>query len=72
MRAAGVRGTMAAIGWRTTGDVAGFLAAAGGYLRREWARNTVIITVSEQVRVNPARYCRQAGEDPAGRPLFGW
>ena len=42
------RGSMAAMGWRTTGDVAEFLAAAGAYLRRERARNTVILTVTEQ------------------------
>jgi hypothetical protein len=67
---------MTRMGWRTTGDVAEFLAAAGDYLSRERARNTVILTVSEQLRVNPARYTRPpaAGgcQDPAGRPLFGW
>jgi GNAT superfamily N-acetyltransferase len=61
--------------WRTTGDVAEFLAAAGECLWRERARNTVILTVSEQLRVNPARYSSPAdagGGDPAGRPLLGW
>ena len=62
--------------WRTTGDVAGFLAAAGECLWRERARNTVILTVSEQLRVNPARYSspRDIGISPDGdhRPLFGW
>jgi hypothetical protein len=42
-----MRGT----GWRTTGDVAEFLAVAGEYRWRERARNrarnTVILTVSE-------------------------
>ena len=62
--------------WRTTGDVAGFLAAAGECLWREHARNTVILTVSEQLRVNPVRYSspRDIGISPDGdhRPLFGW
>ena len=66
---------MAAMGWRTTGDVAEFLAAAGEYLWRERARNTVILTVSEQLRLNPARYSRPGADPEAGlasRPLFGW
>lgn len=62
--------------WRTTGDVAGFLAAAGECLWRERARNTVILTVSEQLRVHPARYSAppDIGESADGdqRPLFGW
>jgi hypothetical protein len=40
-----------------------------------WPHNRipyVLITVSEQVRVNPARYSSLAGEDPAVRQLFGW
>jgi GNAT superfamily N-acetyltransferase len=71
----GARATMTGMVWRTTGDVAGFLAAAGECLWRERARNTVILTVSEQLRVNPARYSSRAdagSSDPAGRPLFGW
>ena len=56
------------MGWRTTGDVAEFLAAAGEYLWRERARNTVILTVSEQLRVNQARYSGHA----SGEPLLGW
>lgn len=60
------------MGWRTTGDVAEFLAAAGEYLRRERARNTVLLTVCEQLRVNPARWTSQASAEPADRPLFGW
>jgi GNAT superfamily N-acetyltransferase len=67
---------MAGMGWRTTGDVAAFLAAAGEYLWGERARNTVILTVCEQLRVNPAPYYGQpdAGgrTDPARQPLFGW
>jgi GNAT superfamily N-acetyltransferase len=67
---------MTRMGWQTTGDVAEFLAAAGDCLGRERVRNTVLLTVSEQLRVNPARYCgpTAAGghQDPADRPLFGW
>jgi GNAT superfamily N-acetyltransferase len=67
---------MAAMGWRTTGDVAAFLAAAGAYLRGERARNTVILTVSEQLRADPGHYSGppDAGRrrDPDREPLFGW
>jgi GNAT superfamily N-acetyltransferase len=67
---------MTGMGWRTTGDAAEFLAAAGEYLWRERARNTVILTVSEQLRLSPARYAQPAGGDaadgPAGCPLLGW
>jgi GNAT superfamily N-acetyltransferase len=67
---------MAGMGWRTTGDVAEFLTVAGGYLRRERARNTVILTVSEQMRVNPALYSGPAEASgrsgPAPGPLLGW
>ncbi len=65
---------MAGMGWQTTGDVAEFLTAAGAYLRQERARNTVLLTVAEQLRVNPARYAaaEAGGTGPAHRPLFGW
>jgi hypothetical protein len=63
---------MAGMGWRTTGDVAEFLAAAGDYLRAERARNTVILTVTETIRSNPDRYHGDAHAGPGGRPLFGW
>jgi predicted GNAT family acetyltransferase len=46
---------MTGMGWQTTGDVAEFLAAAGPYLRRERARNTVILTVTETMRVNASQ-----------------
>ena len=45
---------MAAMAWQTTGDVTEFLAAAGTYLRRERVRNTVILSVTETMRVNAA------------------
>ena len=51
---------MAGLGWRTTGDVAEFLGAAGGYLRLAPARNTVLLTVTEQLRVNPDAETRTA------------
>lgn len=61
------------MGWRTTGDVTEFLGAAGGYLRQERARNTVLLTVTEQMRVNPSRDAAAAATaDPARLPLFGW
>jgi hypothetical protein len=73
---------MAGMGWRTTGDVAAFLAAAGDYLRRDRVRNTVPLTVTEQLRAAAAEYApsRAAGPaarpgplpDPAAAPLFGW
>jgi GNAT superfamily N-acetyltransferase len=50
---------MAAMAWQTTGDVTEFLAAAGPYLRRERARNTVILSVTESMRIH--------AEAPAGR-----
>jgi RimJ/RimL family protein N-acetyltransferase len=56
---------MNGMAWLLTEDVAEFLAAAGDSLRRDRARNTVILTVAEQVRVNPAFYARSA-------PQFGW
>jgi GNAT superfamily N-acetyltransferase len=71
---------MAAMAWQTTGDVAEFLAAAGPYLRRERVRNTVILTVTESMRVNAAAAAGKssapaARPEPAGlaaRPLLGW
>jgi hypothetical protein len=71
---------MAGMGWRTTGDVVEFLGAAGGYLRQERARNTVLLTVTEQLRANAApkptppapAQAAAAVTDPARLPLFGW
>ena len=45
--------------WRTTGNVAEFLAAAGDYLRRDRARNTVILTVTEEGRAVVQRVRRR-------------
>jgi len=49
--------------------VAEFLTAARAYLRRERARNTVLLTVTEQSRVNPARNAaaEAGGTDPPPR-----
>jgi GNAT superfamily N-acetyltransferase len=65
---------MTGMGWRTTGDVTEFLAAAGDYLRRERARNTVALTVAEQIRLNPGRHApsHDGGSGEAAAPLFGW
>ena len=60
------------MGWQTTGDVAEFLAAAGAFLRADRARNTVFLTVTETIRVNPAQYHGGDHADPARLPLFGW
>lgn len=57
--------------WFTTGDVEEFLAQAGEFLRAERVRNTVILTVTENLRL-------AIPEPPSGRPpgpdepLFGW
>ena len=62
--------------WQTTDDVAEFLTAAGLYLRRERARNTIILTVTEAMRVSSAGGAGPAGApgaaDPVARPLLGW
>ena len=52
------------MGWFTTGAVAEFLAEAGEFLRAEPARNTVILSVTENLRLSS-----QPGGDG---PLFGW
>ncbi len=58
------------MGWFTTGVVDEFLAEAGEFLRAQRARNTVILTVTESLRVNGhAPGDRQPGPDD---PLFGW
>jgi len=54
--------------WQTTGDVAGFLAAAGDFLRAERARNTVILSVTETLRAGQSRH----SPDKDSSPLFGW
>jgi GNAT superfamily N-acetyltransferase len=60
--------------WRTTGDVAEFLAAAGDYLRRDRVSNTVILTVTEQLRLRSpsAATGEQTYPGGPGQALFGW
>jgi GNAT superfamily N-acetyltransferase len=60
--------------WRMTGDVTEFLDAAGGYLRRDRVRNTVLLTVTEQLRRNQVRDSRPGANTPGqpDLPLFGW
>jgi GNAT superfamily N-acetyltransferase len=60
------------MGWVTIGDAAGFLAAAGSFLRAERARNTVLLTVTETARADPSTYAAPGETDPDKRPLFGW
>ncbi len=62
---------MAVVTWQLTDNVAEFLAAAGDYLRAERVRNTVLLTTTEQLLVNPARY-QSDPDDPSRSPLFGW
>ncbi len=55
--------------WYMTGAVDRFLEEAGDFLHADRARNTVLLTVTESLRINgPASL---AGED-AGPALFGW
>jgi len=56
--------------WFSTGAVDDFLAEAGEFLRAERVRNTVILTVTESLRVSGQA---PASEPPArGAPLFGY
>lgn len=67
---------MARMGWFTTGAVDEFLSAAGEFLRAEPARNTVILSVTENLRVRAAARPapHPAGPDQPGHeePLLGW
>jgi hypothetical protein len=42
------------VSWFTTGAVEQFLAEAGDFLRAEPARNTVILSVTENLRIRAA------------------
>ena len=58
------------MGWSMTAAVDEFLAQAGPFLRAEPVRNTVVLSVTENLRVAAA-----AGSPPdshAPGPLFGW
>jgi RimJ/RimL family protein N-acetyltransferase len=62
--------------WLTTRSVEEFLAEAGEFLRAEPARNTVVLTVTEDLRVKAQAGMAQArtGATWSGHdePLFGW
>ena len=61
---------MTAMGWFTTADAGEFLAVAGEFLRAEPARNTVMLTVTEDLRVQASVSGR--GAPALTAPLFGW
>jgi RimJ/RimL family protein N-acetyltransferase len=66
---------MACMGWFTTGAVDEFLSAAGEFLRAEPARNTVILSVTEDLRLRTAAHPAGPGQParPADEePLLGW
>lgn len=57
--------------WFVTADTGRFLAVAGEFLRAEPARNSVMLTVTENLRVKaPAQ--APAAAPGGGEPLFGW
>lgn len=58
------------VSWFTTGDVDEFLAQAGEFLRAERVRNTVILTVAENLRVKGQLLT--GGQPAQDEPLFGW
>ena len=66
------------MGWFTTADTEEFLAVAGEYLRAEPARNSVVLTVTEDLRVKAAAGSPTAQSPAAApgsgldEPLFGW
>jgi RimJ/RimL family protein N-acetyltransferase len=75
------------MGWFTTGTVTEFLAEAGDFLRAEPARNTVILSVTENLRLRaappPDRHDAPGPGTPdtgqgqsslpaSHKPLFGW
>jgi RimJ/RimL family protein N-acetyltransferase len=69
------------MGWFTTGSVEKFLAEAGPFLKAEPARNTVILSVTDTLRRQPAPARARPGPDqPASararpgpdQPAFGW
>jgi hypothetical protein len=62
--------------WIFTGEVGEFLAEAGDFLRAEPARNSVLLTVTENLRVQAAAQSPPAAPDTRipgpDQPLFGW
>ncbi len=75
MSGGGWRATMGGMCWFTTGVVDEFLAEAGAFLRAQRARNTVILTVTENFRVNgrtPGGGQPGGGQPGRDEPVFGW
>jgi len=61
------------VSWFTTGAVGEFLAEAGDFVRTEPARNTVILSVTENLRVAAAARPPGRPAPPEGdEPLLGW
>jgi len=61
------------VSWFTTGAVEEFLAEAGDFLRAEPARNTVLLSVTENLLLRSAVPPPGAPAPPAGdEPLLGW
>jgi len=61
---------MAVMGWFITGTAGEFLAAAGECLRAEPARNSVVLTATENLRLSaPARSPAAPGQEET---WFGW
>jgi RimJ/RimL family protein N-acetyltransferase len=61
------------MGWRTTGEVEEFLAVAGEFLRAEPARHTVILSVTESLRLRaPTAGPEHLSQPRDDEPLFGW
>jgi GNAT superfamily N-acetyltransferase len=62
--------------WFITEDVGEFLAEAGEFLRAEPARNSVVLTVTENIRLKVAAQSPPAAPQTRApgpdRPLFGW
>jgi len=62
---------MAAMAWFITGTVGEFLAAAGEFLRADPVRNSVVLTVTESLRLSPPPPVPPADPDRE-EPWFGW
>jgi hypothetical protein len=62
--------------WFITEDVGEFLAEAGEFVRAEPVRNSVVLTVTENLRVKMAAQSPPAAPQTRApgpdRPLFGW
>jgi len=74
---------MTAMGWFITADLGEFLAEAGEFLRADPARNTVVLTMTENLRVKPPAPPPSPPPSPPtapalapgsgpDEPLFGW